>query len=115
MLQGSARAAAEAFLPLIVLIAAAPSEASRNFTRDRPARAKKFCRITTWSPGRTNCRLLQASSCPPPDGKLPRCNRETLLSRLLFSSIRECFGGDLVWRGQFHPNQLAHAALFHRY
>src|SRR5262249_6833216 len=44
MLRGSARAAARTltFWFSIVLIGAAPSEASRNFTRDQAASAKKF-------------------------------------------------------------------------
>jgi hypothetical protein len=43
-------------LPFWFLIGAAPSEASRNFTRDRPARAKKFYSIAIRPPERTNCR-----------------------------------------------------------
>src|SRR6266516_175171 len=54
------------------------------------------------------------AACAFPEKKLPRCKRETLLSRLLFY-VSKRFGGDLLSCSQFHPHELAHAALFHRY
>src|SRR4029450_4925225 len=118
---------------------------SDNFTRDRPVRAKKFCSGASSGSGKhrlpacsfrqlaerlferatsklflissgssASCRRLQAGSLRSPESKLPRCKHETLLSRLLFY-VRKRFGGELLWCSQFHPHELAHAALFHRY
>src|SRR4030095_1389247 len=121
MLRGSAHAVARAFW---FSIGAAPSEASDNFTRDRPARPKKFYRFTTCSPESRKLPITPSSprrirpgglaACAFPEKKLPRRKRETLLSRLLFC-VRKRFGGNLLWRSQFHSTQLAYATLFHRY
>jgi hypothetical protein len=43
-------------------------------------------------------------------------DRELALRRCLAMSVgRRLFGGNLPGCGQFHPNQPAHSALFHRY
>src|SRR6266566_3139279 len=49
------------------------------------------------------------------DQAAPIETNEFFLQRSRQEHPAKRFGGDLVWRGQLHPYQLAHAALFHRY
>src|SRR5947209_5101339 len=52
-------------------------------------------------------------SSPKKPIHLSHREREAILSWTLLASVRWHFGGNTLWRSQFHSDQLAHAALLH--